>query len=314
MSDSQPSKPPFSAEQIRNALRSSTQSRDGGHVAAQGNICPKCGGKGHIKSVGQDATGYPQVFMAPCTCVMVERFKHRVGPDIYTARSLKRSPLMSRTDKNLFLHAERDDLLPHLKFVLWHSGFDFFFRLLTDLDVIDAWLSKDKGNFSPNRDIATTSATLGMGVAWSSLRDAVEDPQLLVLYLGVSTHPNRALSNALAEAVKIRIFAGKPTWVINPTTRPWAEGYHPCYSEGLNDLLFQYCEQHILTNLTEAEAGSASKRAKQRSAQDVALSLGGNQPALAPPRRALEAEEVSYAEEEPPKPAPVVRKPFGDYF
>lgn len=279
-SDGLPSLPPFDPALLRKALGTSTQDAAGVPLSQRVQSCPICLGKGHLKTVGKDSAGYPQVFMTPCKCVRIERFKQRVGHDIFQAPNLKRTPLLAKTGKNLFLHADREDLLPHLKCLLWAKGPDFFFRLLTDLDVMDAWLSKPKESMTPNRDVINSSSTLGMGVAWSSLRDAVEDPSLLLLYIGVSTHPNRALSNALTEALRIRSWAGKPTWVINPPERIWREGFHICWSPELDALLQQHFETARLADLTAQP--SARKRTQQMAHQSMLSSLQAPPPAPTP--------------------------------
>jgi hypothetical protein len=151
-----------------------------------------------------------------------------VGPDIFQAPTLKESPLRTRINEDIFFTADRIDFLPHLKHALWYAGVDFFFRVMTDIDLMDAWLSKDKQHRKASEDEVLTGTS---GTAWSSLRDAVEDPTLLILFLGVATHSNRALPNIVQEAAKIRGHAGKTTWIVTPRSHPLQEGFNNAWSD-----------------------------------------------------------------------------------
>lgn len=190
--------------------------------------CKICLGARNTKKVKVDDSGFSKVYLEPCVCVIVERFKNRVGPDIFSAPTIKSSPWQNKLNENLFFTADKLDFLPHLKCSLWYAGVDFFFRLLTDIDLMDAWFSKEKQHRKTSEEEILTGTS---GVAWSSLRDAVEDPTLLILFLGVATHTNKALPNVVQEAAKIRGHAGKPTWVITPRHHPFEEGLNNAWSE-----------------------------------------------------------------------------------
>lgn len=186
-----------------------------------------CEGKGNTPYVGE-LDGVEQVFLKPCDGVLVKQFRDRVGAQIFNAPTLKKSGLYMEgqdlSQENIWLTAYSEDFLPHLKFLLWHKGASFFFRRVTDSILLDAWLSKEK---------ETESATID----YRSLRDAVEDPDLVIIELGAVSYENRALPGVILEALNIRLHEGRPVWVIDSMTQSIQNPTHFCHSSQLVYLL-----------------------------------------------------------------------------
>ena len=178
--------------------------------------CSICNGAKFTRAVERSEWGVDNLYMKPCVCALIERFQARVGTEIFQAQTLQTSPLREKMDKDLFIEANRLDMLPHLKHVLWYAGLDFFFRMVTDTEMLDAWLSKGKENSQEFH-------------GYSSLRDAVEDPALLIIFIGVMTYPNRALPGVFLEALKLRNHRGLPTWIVCGRDQTFAQG-HLCWS------------------------------------------------------------------------------------
>jgi len=178
--------------------------------------CSKCNGAKFTREVSKNEWGVEILNLKPCVCALIERFQARVGTEIFQAQTLESSPLRECMKKDMFIEANRLDLLPHLKHVLWYAGMDFFFRMVTDTEILDAWLSKGKDNSTDFH-------------GYSSLRDAVEDPTLLIIYIGVMTYPNRALPGVFLEALKLRDHRGLPTWIVCGRDQTFAQG-HMCWS------------------------------------------------------------------------------------
>lgn len=178
--------------------------------------CSICNGVKFTREVQKNDWGVEILYMKPCVCALIERFHARVGNEIFHAMTLSSSPLRSKMTSDLFIEANRLDLLPHLKHVFWYAGMDYFFRMVTDSELMDAWLSKGKESSSDFQ-------------GYSSLRDAVEDPSLLIIFIGVMTYPNRALPGVFLEALKLRNHKGLPTWIVSARDNTFTQG-HLCWS------------------------------------------------------------------------------------
>jgi hypothetical protein len=172
------------------------------------NPCKICTGSGYLTLGTAD-------YRRPCVCTLRFIYRKALGEEIYNARKLKESPYSERVNTDLFITANRRDILPHIRHAMITQGTQFFFRVTNDSEMIDAWLSKDKES---SKEEGTTEVT------FTSLRDLVEDPQLLIIMLGVMSYQNKALPGVFLEALRIRQFRGKPTWVITPRTRPLVSG------------------------------------------------------------------------------------------
>jgi hypothetical protein len=154
--------------------------------------------------------------MKPCVCALIDQFRSRVGPDIFNAATLKATPFKDWTKTNLYIEGARFDMLPHLKNALWYAGTEFFFRQITDNQLLDAWLSKEKSHAETFK-------------GFTSLRDAVEDPELLLLQIGILSYANRAMPGIFLETLKMRDHHNRATWILTPRHMPFQEG-HLCYS------------------------------------------------------------------------------------
>jgi hypothetical protein len=185
--------------------------------------CKICEGAGYLKLGGN------RDYKRPCVCTLRFLYRKSLGAEIYNARKLTSTPFTDLIDKNVFIRANRRDFLPHLRHALIEQGTQFFHRVTNDSMLLDAWLSKDKQ--SSKEDGSTT-------VTYTSLRDLVDDPQLVVLFLGVVSYPNRALPGVLLEALRIRYFEGKPTWVVASHSNFFIKG-HLCWSQEGDDFLVE---------------------------------------------------------------------------
>lgn len=229
-------------------------------------VCKYCQGKKHTQEVVRNEWGVELLTFKPCICSIVERFHARVGSEIYNAPTLQDSPLRDLLKTNLFIEAERSDFLPHLKHALWYGGLDFFFRVLTDTEILDSWLSKTKDNSEVFQ-------------GYTSLDDAVGDPTLLVLYIGVLAYPNRAMPGVVLQALKMREHKGLPTWIINSKHQSFSHGHLAWSVEGQAyiDQVFKKIRlnttndiapvHHIEVITTDMKGGSAP--AKKQQAQDL---------------------------------------------
>lgn len=180
------------------------------------NECEICEGTGYIDVPDRVDT------RMRCKCTLKKLYRNKLGNEIFGAKALEASPFADVVDQNLFVVSTRRDFLPHLRYSLIEQGLSFFSRITNDSQMLDAWLAKPKEH-------SKQEGTDSTGTGFTSLRDLVEDPELMVLFLGIVSYGNKALPGVLLEALRIRSFKGLPTWIINPHSQPFNQG-HYCYS------------------------------------------------------------------------------------
>lgn len=200
--------------------------------------CPICQGRQYLPM------GNNNEYRRPCVCTLRRIYEASLGREIYNARPLEESPYTNKVRNSLFIKANRRDILPHIRHALICQGTKFFHRITNDSALMDAWLAKDKES---SKEEGSTSVT------YTSLRDLVEDPKLLILFLGVMSYSNRALPGVLLEALRIREFAGKPTWVIASHQKPFVQG-HLAYSPEGEEYLVENFE---LCTITPSKPGKS---------------------------------------------------------
>lgn len=182
---------------------------------AMKKVCTICNGVGYIP-VANDPLSRQR-----CRCTVEALYIKKLGPEVFLAPALEQSPYDALTSRDVFITANRKDFMPHLRHALITKGLGFFSRITNDTQMLDAWLSKERQH---------TQETSAAGADFTSLRDLMEEPELVVLFLGIVSYPNKALPAVLLEALRIRQFAGKPTWVVNPHIHPFCSGGNYCWS------------------------------------------------------------------------------------
>ena len=226
--------------------------------------CDICNGVGYLPVPNDPDT------RIKCKCTLIRLYRNKLGNDVFNATNLKRSAYSDRVDKNVFVTANRHDFLPHLRYTLIDHGLNFFSRVTNDSQMLDAWLSKEMTH--------SQSEGTASHVDYTSLRDLVENPQLLIIFLCVVSYTNRALPGILLEAMRIRNFVGKPTWIINPHTHPFNQG-HLCWSAEVEEFIVgNYMQKKIKPSV---KTSPLSKGITMRDTE--ALDAGGNRVTRAKP-------------------------------
>lgn len=197
------------------------------YTAPDPSTCTICGGEGY-RSLDKNNRDYK----TPCACTLRYLYYKSLGSAMYHATKIDDSVLENHLGKDVFIKGNRRDVLPHLRITLIKQGTGFFHRVTNDSELIDAWLSKDKES---SKNAGST------GITYTSLRDLVEDPTLLIIFLGVLSYSNRALPGVLLEALRIREHAGKPTWIIATHKTPFKPG-HFAYSPETEEFFNTSCE------------------------------------------------------------------------
>ncbi len=208
-------------------------------MADDPKVCSRCQGRGFLPVPDDDT------IVMQCICAYARLLKAHLGPEIATTVTLSVSPLfepgepgeppvVDRTHENLFLKGAWQDILPHLKWALGCKGPMFPFRMVTDekLKVVyvgaESYAAKAKGS----RDTVIT---------YNSLADLIgPDQDLVIIRLGFLGHKNIAMAGILKEALMIREFACKPTWLVDMPEVPFGMGHFAFSEENASYIASRY--------------------------------------------------------------------------
>ena len=198
--------------------------------------CPLCGGRGVITL---KVKGPPQT--KRCACVMRQALINNMNRGWFglsKSKPVKETPLLSQIENNLWVTSGENSLKSHLLSVGLRQKADWYFKVVSDADLITAWLGsysvKGAEIFDP--DVSVVSSR------HMNLVDLIEPPELLIIRLGVKKARNQAMGEVLWEALQHRIHIGKPVWLIDSPDDPLTPS-HICWIEGIQGLLIHF--KHI---------------------------------------------------------------------
>jgi hypothetical protein len=144
------------------------------------------------------------------------------------AAVIKTSPLVGMEKKNLRITASAKAIKEHLKHVASRMGTRWGFLVISDATMMDAWLSKGIARIY-DADVEEMRSSDSRGgfekSPYDALSELVEHPPLLIVVLGVKAARNSAMAEVLLEALTLRDFAGRPTWLVDQPVHPFAEGH-----------------------------------------------------------------------------------------
>lgn len=242
-----------------------------------------------------------------CICSYSRALKAHLGPEIAVAPLIRESPLFQagppgeparkdRTQENLFLKGYWRDLLSHFKWALGCKGPMFRFRMVTDEKLKVVWLGAES--------YATRAKTKRDDVVtFNSLADLVgPEIDLVILRLGFLGYKNVAMPGVLKEALMIREFACKPTWIVEVPTSIYQPG-HFSYSEDVDDYIKEHFE---IVNLTRHESARSDEvqhgvaGAPIPEDEDGSVGLGADSPPPAAMRHPMPEERPRRAPVAPP--------------
>lgn len=188
--------------------------------------CSLCNGKGRL-FIEEGASG---PITRRCDCALLRDILLNVekgwsGLMMSGSPLPEKSPLMEQISKSLFIRSDTQSLKDHIRHIAFRQGPDWFFKVVTDADLMVAWLANvtlsgaeifDSDIHRPSLDSLT-------------LVDLVLPPQLLIIRLGVKAARNVAMSEVLLESLNLREHQGLPTWVTDQPDKPLQED-HLCWS------------------------------------------------------------------------------------
>lgn len=220
--------------------------------------CKFCGGQGVIKAPREDSLHLQRGEHPPayrrCPCVLrrdiianVERGMRGLSE----APVVSSSPFMERTHSNLWVTATKAWFMAHLRHVAIRHPPTWYFKVVTDADLMTAWLASValKGKDILDPDAAKVSMT------HLTLVDLVEPPELLIVRLGVKAARNVASPEVLLEALHHRDHIGMPTWLWDTPSMRLADG-HVSYSPMVGDEVSTW--EHITGVVSEVPSPKAS--------------------------------------------------------
>lgn len=181
--------------------------------------CPHCKGRGVVpflpKNRPPEAIGE---LTQRCQCVLVRdvlKNLERAWRGLSKAGAIPGSPLKGKDTHNLWITASDKHLREHLKHVGARMGPSWFFRVLSDADLMSAWLSRDIPDdeiYDPDVGESRRSQRTSK---YNSLEDIIDPPKLLIVRLGVKAARNSAMPEVLLETIMHRLHVGKPLWVVD---------------------------------------------------------------------------------------------------
>ena len=181
-----------------------------------------------------------------CKCVWktdMNRNLERGWVGLSKAPPIPKSPLLGYEAKNLWVTANGDAFRDHLRHVAIRQGFNWMFKVVTDVDMMDAWLSKNVDKVhDPDISIKRKQKHGADMEVYISLTELVEPPELLILRLGVKVTRNSATPEALLETLQHREHLGKMTWIVDQPIYRLQEG-HIAYDDRLGEYLTDW--KHI---------------------------------------------------------------------
>lgn len=214
--------------------------------------CKVCEGRGFYDCTSSE-NPVPQVVRCRCTLKKdILRNVEKGWKGLTKAPAISESPLLGKTDRECLITADDNTLKAHLRYLALRQGTDWSFKVVSDADLIVAWLASAtlKGGeiFDPDANKVSTK--------FLTLVDLIEPPDFLVIKLGVKTANNTAMPRVLLEAINHRAHLGKVTWVVDQPTQRLNEN-HICYSIEVDYALKDWEKIDLISNVV-----TESKKAK----------------------------------------------------
>lgn len=177
-----------------------------------------------------------------CECVLYQdilRNLERGWKGLSKAQKIDKSPLLSLVEKDVRVICPEVAFKAHLRHVGLRQGPTWGFRVVTDAQLMTAWLATAAlaGRDMIDPDVAAVTSLDAL-----TLVDLVDPPKHLIIRLGVKTARNAAMPEVLLEALTHRHHVGKSTWVVEHPNQP-LQGGHLCWS----DAVMEYLHDHYKT-------------------------------------------------------------------
>jgi len=234
--------------------------------------CPHCKGEQWLYEFNGE-----QVIPKRCICLEKKLLRNYLGTEIYNATWIKSElycPISNegiekiegdKTKSNLFIKGTWAVICRHLRWVLsakhlYTPGFTF--KIVNDERLVRVWLGAEAY-------IHKSSGTRNEIETNNSLSDLLAYSDLIIIRLGFISR-NKATPNVLYDALRIREFAAKPTWIIEG-----ADSFvpnHCAYNEKVGEYVYKRFERVDLGGDLEAER--EEKKAIAAEIEEFGVALG----------------------------------------
>lgn len=194
--------------------------------------CMKCRDQGVVYAPPVPPFKVPGTRM--CECQLKDRIIHNVERGwrgLVKAPNIPTTPLLGKLRQDCWVTATHEVFRQHLKHAAVRQHPNWHFRVVTDADLMSAWLATA---IRPGKEIYDVDVQELDDVR--ALAELVCPPDLLVIRLGVKVAPNKAMADVLLEGLCQREHEGRPTWVWDQPEHPLAEG-HKVYSSVLMEMV-----------------------------------------------------------------------------
>lgn len=200
--------------------------------------CQWCKGRGVILATTPPGVVVAGEHLRPCQCVRhrdILANVERGWRGLTQAAKIPESLLFGRGVQSLWITATVRTFKAHLRHVAIRSGTDWRFVVVSDADLMDAWLSRidDRDIYDGDVEVLRKQPVTSK---YGALVDMVEPPQLLIIVAGVKAARNSAMHEVVMEALRHREHINKPTWVVDQPDYPLANG-HISYSPQVGEFL-----------------------------------------------------------------------------
>ena len=187
--------------------------------------CPQCKGRGVVTAPPKKGVILPRT--ARCPCILhrdILANTERGWRGLAAADKVPYSPLLGKTTKNLRITSSTHLFKVHLRHVAVRHGPNWHFAVVSDADLMDAWLARVDDKEVYDGDVSQMRQTPVTG-RYGALVDLVEPPTLLVILTGVKAARNSAMPEVLLEVIQHRTYRTLPTWVVDHPDHRLAAGH-----------------------------------------------------------------------------------------
>lgn len=206
--------------------------------------CSQCHGDG-VVPLPKDPTKdirQPPAYRR-CKCVLHKDILANVErgmKGLSSAKPVRKSPLMEKVDKSVWVTASQDWFKAHLRHVAIRQPPTWFFKVVSDADLMTAWLASVALD---GKEILDPDATK-VSLEHLTLVDLIVPPQLLIIRTGVKTARNVATPEVLVETLSQREHLGLPTWVWDQPT--WELHDTRAYSDDVGRYLASWDHMKVM--------------------------------------------------------------------
>ena len=192
-------------------------------------VCRFCKGRGVVYLVGSSP---PKSVRCKCSVEKDLIYNMENGwPGLSRVPLIDDSVLLKYVESNMWITSSLPEFRNHMRFVATKMGHKFIFKVSSDSDLVNIWLSRLSDVKDPDYSTPPEED--------NNLNRFVSFPSLLVIQLGVKVASNRETPSVVQETVSLRYHLDKPTWIIDQPYNRLQDG-HKAYSRQLIDHLQIY--------------------------------------------------------------------------